>query len=68
MLHQAANDESSPFRNEDVVFSQLLLFLLAGFDTPSTAMGFMMHCLAMNQNVQDKLRAEIKEALAKHVS
>jgi cytochrome P450 len=68
MLHQAANDESSPFRNEDVVFSQLLLFLLAGFDTPSTAMGFMIHCLAMNQNIQDKLRAEIKEALAKHVS
>jgi cytochrome P450 len=67
MLHQAANDESSPFRNEDVVFSQLLLFLLAGFDTPSTAMGFMIHCLAMNQNIQDKLRAEIKEALAKHV-
>jgi cytochrome P450 len=68
MLHQAANDESSTFRNEDVVFSQLLLFLLAGFDTPSTAMGFMIHCLAMNQNVQDKLRADIKEALAKHVS
>ncbi len=36
-------------------------FLLAGYETTSTALSFMVHVLAMNQKVQQKLQAEVDE-------
>jgi len=45
-----------------------MLFLLAGFDTPASAMGYLIHNLTVNQDAQDKLREEIKHAISKHVS
>ncbi|TIB62323.1 hypothetical protein E3P77_03850 [Wallemia ichthyophaga] len=43
------------------VVSQISTFLLAGLDTTSTTMTFMLHSLASNKRVQDKLRGEIIE-------
>ncbi|TIB27608.1 hypothetical protein E3P85_04155 [Wallemia ichthyophaga] len=43
------------------VFSQIATFLLAGTDTTSATMAFMLHSLASNKRVQDKLRSEIIE-------
>ncbi|TIA94561.1 hypothetical protein E3P96_04123 [Wallemia ichthyophaga] len=43
------------------VFSQIATFLLAGTDTTSATMAFMLHSLASNKRVQDKLRGEIIE-------
>ncbi|TIB27374.1 hypothetical protein E3P86_04125, partial [Wallemia ichthyophaga] len=43
------------------VVSQISTFLLAGLDTTSTTMTFMLHSLASNKRVQDKLRSEIIE-------
>ncbi|KAJ8953901.1 hypothetical protein NQ318_019141 [Aromia moschata] len=48
--------------NADIA-SQALIFFLAGFDTVSTHMCFLMYELAMNFDIQEKLREEVRETL-----
>ncbi|XP_066251298.1 cytochrome P450 9e2-like [Euwallacea similis] len=50
--------------NQDIT-SQAFIFFTAGFDTVSTAMSFMSYELAVNLEVQEKLRREIKEVCEK---
>ena len=54
----------SEFEGDDLV-SQAAIFFTGGFETSSTTMSFTLHELAMNQDVQKTLRAEIHDALAK---
>ncbi|KAL1509582.1 hypothetical protein ABEB36_004294 [Hypothenemus hampei] len=49
------------YLSDDDITSQALVFFFAGFDTVSTALCYGAHELAMNKDVQDKLRAEIRE-------
>lgn len=46
------------------IASQALVFFFAGFDTISTALCFGSYELALNPDVQSKLREEIKETQA----
>ncbi|EDW74918.2 uncharacterized protein Dwil_GK19088 [Drosophila willistoni] len=48
------------------ILAQAFVFLLAGFETSSSTMGFALYELATNQDVQDKAREEVKQVLAKH--
>ncbi|XP_023030776.1 probable cytochrome P450 6a20 [Drosophila willistoni] len=48
------------------VVAQAAIFFLAGFETSSTTMGFALYELALNQDIQDKLRKEISSVLAKY--
>lgn len=48
------------------VAAQAFLFYTAGYETSSTASSFSLYELAINQKLQDEVRAEIREVLAKH--
>ena len=41
--------------------AQCMLFLLAGYETSSTALGYLAYDLAMNPKIQDLLQKEIDE-------
>ena len=47
---------------EDEIISNVLAFLVTGFDTSSISLSYAIYALAINPNVQEKLRAEILEA------
>lgn len=50
--------------NDDLVANaQMIGFFFAGFTTTSNFIGFCMYCLALNPEVQDKLREEVDSQL-----
>ncbi|KAK1127887.1 hypothetical protein K0M31_003381 [Melipona bicolor] len=51
--------------NDDDLVSQAAIFFTGGFETSSTTMSFTFYELALNPAVQNTLRAEIHDALAK---
>ncbi|XP_015177367.1 PREDICTED: cytochrome P450 9e2-like [Polistes dominula] len=62
LLMQARDKESSNLDIQDIV-AQAFIFFLAGFDTSSTLMCFMVYELSLHQDIQKRLREEIDEAL-----
>jgi len=51
---------------DSLITSQAFIFFIAGFETSSTTISHTLYELALNQEIQDKLRKEIDEAYAKH--
>ncbi|KAI4460034.1 cytochrome p450 [Holotrichia oblita] len=61
MNKDGKEDENTLTYNE--IAAQAFVFFIAGFETSSTLMSFALLELAQNQDVQDRLRQEIKQAL-----
>ena len=49
---------------DDEIIAQSVIFLLAGFETSTNTLAFTLFLLATNPDIQEKLRTEIKEAMA----
>ena len=66
-LMMTANDETTvegvSRLTDDEVEAQSVIFLLAGYETSSNTLSFTLYHLAVNPDVQDKLRSEINEAV-----
>ena len=66
-LMMTANEETTvegvSRLSDDEIVAQSIFFLLAGYETSSNTLSFTLYCLALNPDVQDKLRKEIKEAI-----
>jgi cytochrome P450 len=62
-----ATDEKQKMSDDELV-GQLTTFILAGHETTSTTLTWLMWTLAQHKDVQDKLRAEIRESRRKAVA
>src|SRR6478752_7420940 len=49
--------------SDEAVRGQVLVFMLAGHETTSTALTFALHLLGRHQDVQDRVRAEVREVV-----
>lgn len=52
--------------DETTIIAQSVLFLVAGFETSSTLLTFASYELALNKEIQERLREEIRLTLEKH--
>ncbi|KAJ3654759.1 hypothetical protein Zmor_013927 [Zophobas morio] len=65
ILLQLKRDEKN-FLDGDLLTSQAVIFFAAGFETSSSTMGFALHELACQPEIQTKLRKEIIEISKQH--
>jgi cytochrome P450 family 6 len=65
MEHQ---NENNPFTEVtmEVIAAQAFVFFLAGFETSSTTMTFCLYELALNPDIQERVRNEIDTVLDRH--
>ena len=64
LMLDAKNETGGEKIDNDDIQAQSLMFLLAGYETSSTTLGFVCYHLAIDTHVQDKLRAEIDNLLS----
>ncbi|KAM5542771.1 hypothetical protein V8D89_003732 [Ganoderma adspersum] len=60
---KAADEDRLP---DSELLAQMNTFILAGVDTTSNALSRVLHLLCQHQDVQDKLRAEIRGAIEQY--
>ncbi|XP_011647773.1 cytochrome P450 9e2-like [Pogonomyrmex barbatus] len=63
LMMETRNKDSGPEFDINEMTAQAFIFFLAGFDSVSTAMCFMVHEVGVNPNVQSKLKEEIDDVL-----
>lgn len=65
-INRENEDKDNSLLTMNELTAQCFVFYLAGFETSATTMTFALYELAVNQDVQSKLREEICSVLKKH--
>lgn len=65
LLIELKNNKETSLTIEEIA-AQCFVFFGAGFETSSSTMAFCLYELALNQDIQDKLRNEVIVTLEKH--
>lgn len=58
--------ERSLLITDDVMAAQAFVFYAAGYETSATTMAFLLHELALNPRVQERVAQEIRDVLHRH--
>ncbi|KAK4308866.1 hypothetical protein Pmani_019459 [Petrolisthes manimaculis] len=73
LMMEARKDHNNPNANtnkytitDQVVVSNSILFILAGFDTTANTLCFVAHMLAQNPEEQQRLRQELRDIIKDH--
>uniref|UniRef100_A0A1B6CZQ5 Cytochrome P450 n=1 Tax=Clastoptera arizonana TaxID=38151 RepID=A0A1B6CZQ5_9HEMI len=61
--HQKIKDRDNVILDDSLMASNVYIFFVAGFETTATTLSNLLLELAANQEVQDKLREEVRKAL-----
>ena len=61
--HEESTEEGISRFTDDEIVGQCVIFLFAGYETSSNTLVYTTYHLALNEDVQEKLRAEIKLAV-----
>ena len=64
--HEQFNGDGVSKLTDEEIIGQCLIFLFAGYETSSNTLGYISYHLALNQEVQDKLREEIRSAVRRN--
>ncbi|CAJ0957119.1 unnamed protein product, partial [Mesorhabditis belari] len=59
-LERQKDEKKAPL-SDDIIITNCFHFLLAGYETTSTALSFACWCLATNESIQERLYAEVIE-------
>ncbi|KAL5276677.1 Cyp6a9.2 family protein [Megaselia abdita] len=65
-LKNNTNGDNPEGLTMDEISAQAFIFILGGFETSASTMGFLFYELAKNQDIQDKLRSHINSVLEDH--
>ncbi|CAO1431218.1 unnamed protein product [Diamesa hyperborea] len=68
LLIQMKNSKGENSLTFNQIAAQAFVFFLAGFETTSTAMTYCMYELSLNEELQEKARQSVKDAIVKHGS
>lgn len=64
-MNKLSETESSKLLSMNEITAQAFVFFLAGFETSSTTMSYCLYELSLNEDIQQKVRNEINDVLAK---
>lgn len=62
LLQASRNEEKHNDITDKDIAAQAMIFFLGGFETVATALCFTIYELALNEDIQERLREEIDEA------
>ena len=66
--HKETTAQGVSKMSDEEIVAQSVIFLLAGYETSSNTLSFIAYYLALNPDIQDKLRVEIKSAIKQNPS
>ncbi|KAF0304137.1 Cytochrome P450 3A31 [Amphibalanus amphitrite] len=66
LLMDTKDKDGKRILSDSSIVAQSSLFLVAGYDTTSMLLTFAGFCLALNQEIQERVQQEIDEALERH--